>query len=204
MKLNVPIPVMNAALKCAGGVAPYNSLFFELGETHYRIISSCRTCLFFSELPFTKEDDPDCDFDKVSLGGVNNEKSYVSMKDFVEINFLDDFAKIEKDFFPLCFAMDKYPLAKYRRVFPQGDIQKGFPFLLSGVTDILYDVYECLKLDFNETVIYSFGDRKPILVKLDTKFPCFFIAMPATITASEDEEAVKTILETVQKDITKW
>lgn len=202
MKLNIPNTVLNAAIKCVGEKSPFDTLFIELGETHYRLISSCRTCLFFAELPFLKEDAPDCNFDKVIIGNVHKGMSYI--REFVEIDFIDKgFAKILDEHFPLSFAMDKYPLAKYRKVFPKGDIQKGFPFLLSGVTDILYDVYECLNLDFNKTVVYSFGDHKPILVKLDTKFPCFFIAMPATITASEDEE-VNKILKAIETDITKW
>lgn len=202
MKLNIPTDVFKSALTCAAkdnkDKKGCNALFFEFGETHYRIISTDTHVLFIAELPYTDADEiDDGDF---SSATIENLPKKIAGKSFA-VEFLGDKAKINDEEFtsnPHHKILDLY-----RRVFPHEatTLSEGYPFILKGVATSISSVIELLGVEYK---VYPFGRSNPFVVEFSTDFPCVLIAMPAVNMSKVTPEGYADVKAFVDDDIKEW
>ena len=200
MKLNIPAEVFKSALTCAAkdDKKGCNALFFELGETHYRIISTDTHVCFIAELPYTDKDEiDDGDF---SSATIENLPKTIKGKSFT-VEFFSDKAEINGE------AFTSNPHHKvldfYRRVFPHKDAQlsEGYPFILESVASSISSVEKLLGVGY---WVYPFGQENPFVIEFSTDCPCVLIAMPARKMEKVTPERYGDVKAFIDDDIKEW
>ena len=201
MKLHIPADVFKSAVCCASknkDEKDFNSILFELGETHYRVVSSNRAVLFVAELPYTKEDDiEDCDFVYATIDGIP--KRFTGKEFTVEFDGVNAIVNGQE----FKSTDNPYLVGVYRRAFPSefAELSDSFPYILNSVADTIEEVRKNLGAQYTT---YSFGVNDPFLIEFDKEFKCILLCMGARINSRGTQEGYKEIKTFVNNQIAIW
>ena len=190
MKLTIPENAFNAIAACRGKTKEYKGILLELGETHYRVVSTMGTALFMAELPYTAEDElDDTDVSKICIVPKKlSEERIIEITDektvFQGEEYKDD---------------PKNKLYLYHKIVENlKQTTDTFPAIDTQIWDKVREVCVAYGIELKDTECYSFGLNSPMIVKISDS-ACIIISPMFMPMSAEPFE-----LSWIMKDISEW